>query len=63
MATLNANQDLYFRIIAAAATSAQTEFRYATVVGEAVDAVTKMRTAMAEQTPDGHLNGFSVVDW
>jgi hypothetical protein len=63
MATLRDNQDLYFRIVSATATPAQAEFLRTAVVGEAVDAVTRMRAVAAEHGLDGHMEGITGVDW
>jgi methyl-accepting chemotaxis protein len=63
LTALRDNQDLYFRILASTATPGQTEFLRATLVGEAVAAVTKMRGVAAEHGLEGHLDGFTGVDW
>ncbi len=60
---LGDEQDLYFRIIAAAATPAQAAFMRQTVAGDAVDAVVRMRRTAAEGGLDGHLGGITGADW
>lgn len=56
-------QDLYFRIIAAAATPGQTTFMHQTVAGAAVDAVARMRRTAAEGGLEGHLDGITGAAW
>jgi methyl-accepting chemotaxis protein len=60
---LGDQQDLYFRIIAGAATPAQSAFMRRTVAGEAVDAVAKMRRIAADGGAEGHLDGTTGTDW
>lgn len=63
LAMLRDNQDLYFRIIAATATPAQTAFMHQTMAGEAVDTVAKMRGIAMEGGLDRHLDGITGIDW
>ena len=56
-------QELYFRIIAAAATPEQTAFMRQTVAGEAADAVVRMRQTASEGGLEGHLGGINGADW
>ena len=63
LTALRDNQDLYFRIVAATATPAQTEFFHTALAGQAVDTVAKMRGIAAEGGLDGHLDGITGVDW
>jgi methyl-accepting chemotaxis protein len=63
MATLRDNQELYFSIVADEATPAQAEFLRATVVGDAVDTVARMRTLAAEKGVAGDLGGVTGADW
>ncbi len=60
---LGEQQDLYFGIIAAAATPAQAAFMRQTVAGDAVDAVIRMRRTAAEGGLEGHLGGITGADW
>ena len=63
LAVLGDDQDLYFRIIAAAVTPAQAAFMRRTVAGDAVDAVVRMRRVAADDGLEGHLGGVTGADW
>jgi methyl-accepting chemotaxis protein len=60
---LGDQQDLYFRIIAAAIPSSQSEFMARTMTGDAVEAVAKMRRTAAEGGLEGHLDGTTGKAW
>jgi methyl-accepting chemotaxis protein len=56
-------QDLYFHIIAAAATPEQTAFTRQTIAGEAIAAVERMRRTAAEGGLEGRLDGITGAQW
>ncbi len=60
---LGDQQELYFRIIAAAEPPAQAAFMRQTVAGTAVEAVAKMRQVAAEGGLEGHMDGVTAADW
>jgi hypothetical protein len=63
LSMLGDQQDLYFRIIGAAATPEQNEFMRRTVSGEAIDAVVRMRRIAAEGGIEGRLDGITGAQW